>query len=84
MAVRVLYAVGEAETDSLLLLSCWWIQVQSQGSNADNVILTHCESQGPSKFVSDYPGCVATIIIFIQSVQSSSGLVLDPLGTGDT
>ena len=84
MAIQVLYAVGETEADSLLLLSCWWTQVQSQGTNADNAILTHCESQRPSKFVSDYPGCVAPIIIFIQSIQSSSGLVLDPPGTGDT
>lgn len=74
----------EKQRQSLLLPSCRWTQEQSQGSNADNVILTPCESQRPSKFVSDYPGCVATIIIFIQSVQNSSGLVLDPLGTGGT
>ena len=58
--------------------------MHSQGTNADNAILIHCESQRPSTFVSDYPGCVAPIIIFIQSVRSSSGLVLDPPGTGDT
>lgn len=82
MAIQVLYAVGETEADSLLLLSCRCTQVQS--TNADNAILIHCESQRPSQFVSDYPGCVAPIIILIQSIQSSSGLVLDPTGTGHT
>lgn len=46
---------GRRSRDRQPPASCWWTQVES--GYADNVILTHCESQRPSKFVSDYPMC---------------------------
>ena len=77
-------AVGKAKEDSLLHLSCLSTQVQSQGSNPEDVILTHCDRRRPSEFGPHHFGCVATSVIFTRPMQNSSGFLPDPLGTGDT